>query len=302
VLTSIHTFDPEAGCDANTFQPCSDKALINLYVYVNNFRSIYPINGGVGLGSAAAVGRYKEDVYQGGNPWYLSTFAVAEQLYLALATWSTQGSLSITSLSLPFFKLFSSSAAVGTYASSTSTYTSLTSAIKAYADGFVSLNAKYTPSNGGLAEQFDKSSGAPLSAADLTWSYASALTAFNARKGLLSSSWGAKGLSVPGGCVRNAGASVSVTFNVQANTTLGENIFLTGSVFGLSNWEPSYAVAMSSANYPTWSATVELPVGTAVEYKYIRKESDGSVQWESDPNNGFTTPTSGSTTRDDSWR
>lgn len=25
ILASIHTFDPNAGCDANTFQPCSDK-------------------------------------------------------------------------------------------------------------------------------------------------------------------------------------------------------------------------------------------------------------------------------------
>jgi hypothetical protein len=67
LLTSIHTFDPNAGCDATTFQPCSDKALINLMVYVNMFRSIYPINSGVPLSSAAGVGRYKEDVYQGGN-------------------------------------------------------------------------------------------------------------------------------------------------------------------------------------------------------------------------------------------
>jgi len=301
VLTSIHTFDPNAGCDATTFQPCSDKALVNLMVYVNMFRSIYSVNSGVALSSAAAVGRYKEDVYQGGNPWYLSTFAVAEQLYLALATWSNQKSLSITTVSLPFFKLFSSSAAVGTYASSTSTYTTLTSALKTYADGFVALNAKYTPSNGGLAEQYGKSNGSPLSAADLTWSYASALTSFNARKGLLSNSWGAKGLTVPASCQRNAGATVTVTFNVEATTTPRENIFLTGSVFGLSNWEPSYSVAMSSTNYPTWSATVTLPAGTAIEYKYIRKESDGSVQWESDPNNSFTTSSSGSTTRNDSW-
>lgn len=95
---------------------------------------------------------------------------------------------------------------------------------------------------------------------------------------------------------------MSATFNVVANTTFGENIFLTGSVFGLSNWEPSYSVALSSANYPTWSVTVTLPAGTAVQYKYIRKETDGSVVWESDPNNGFTTPSSGSTTRNDSWR
>jgi len=271
-------------------------------VYVNMFRSIYSINSGKALNVAAGVGRYKEDVYMGGNPWYLATFAVAEQLYLALKTWSTQGSLTVTSLSLPFFQLFSSSVTTGTFSSSTSTYSTLTSAIKSYADGFVAINAQFTPSNGGLAEQYSKTDGSPTSAADLTWSYASALTAFNARNGLLSSSWGAKGLTVPASCQRNAGPTVSVTFNVQANTTFGENVFVTGSVFGLSNWEPSYAIAMSAANFPTWSATVVLPANTAIQYKYIRKETDGSIVWESDPNNGFTTPASESTTLNDSWR
>ena len=57
VLASIHTFDPNAGCDANTFQPCSDKALINLYTYVNSFKSIWPINSGVSGTEAIATGR-----------------------------------------------------------------------------------------------------------------------------------------------------------------------------------------------------------------------------------------------------
>ena len=66
VLTSIHTFDIEAGCDAATFQPCSDKALANLYAVVNSFRgSLYPINSGIAANAAVALGRYKEDVYYG---------------------------------------------------------------------------------------------------------------------------------------------------------------------------------------------------------------------------------------------
>lgn len=86
--------------------------------------------------------------------------------------------------------------------------------------------AKYTPSDGGLAEQFDKSTGAPLSAVDLTWSYASALTAFAARNGTIPASWGASGLTVPstcstGGSGGGGGSTVAVTFNVQATTVLG---------------------------------------------------------------------------------
>lgn len=100
-------------------------------------------------------------------------------------------------------------------------YLQLTTAIKTYADGFIAIAAKYTPANGGLSEQFDKGTGQPLSAVDLTWSYASALTAFGARAGTKTASWGAKGLTVPSQCASNAGPTVSVTFNVQATTQIG---------------------------------------------------------------------------------
>jgi hypothetical protein len=39
-----------------------------------------------------------------------------------------------------------------------------------YADGYMSIVEEYTPSGGALAEQFSKSDGTPLSAANLTWS------------------------------------------------------------------------------------------------------------------------------------
>ncbi len=67
ILTSIHTFDADAGCDAATFQPCSDRALANLLTYVNAFRSIYSINSGIPSNVGVATGRYPEDVYFGGN-------------------------------------------------------------------------------------------------------------------------------------------------------------------------------------------------------------------------------------------
>ena len=36
-------------------------------------------------------------------------------------------------------------------------------------------------------------------------------------------------------------------------------------------------IALSAASYPTWTVSVTLPASTAVEYKFIRKETDGSV-------------------------
>ena len=147
--------------------------------------------------------------------------AVAEQLYYALSVWKSQSSLTITPISLPFFQTFNSAVQPGTYASSTSTFASLTSAIGTFADGFLAIHAKYTPANGGLAEQFSRSNGSPLSAVDLTWSYAAALTGFAARNGTAVASWGAAGLTVPASCQGNTGPTVSVTFNVQATTVWG---------------------------------------------------------------------------------
>ncbi|MGH3375197.1 MAG: carbohydrate-binding module family 20 domain-containing protein [Actinoallomurus sp.] len=96
--------------------------------------------------------------------------------------------------------------------------------------------------------------------------------------------------------------SVQVTFNENATTSLGQNVFVVGSIPALGNWAPASAVALSSANYPTWSGAVALPTGTAFQYKYIKKNTDGSVTWESDPNRAYTTGTGATATINDTWR
>jgi glucoamylase len=241
VLASIYSFDVTAGCDAGTFQPCSDKALANLRVYVDAFRSIYTLNKDIPHNAAVATGRYPEDVYYGGNvisqelfifsaavthsssqqPWYLTTSAVAEQLYDALIIWKAESCLTVTDISLAFFQQFSPSVAVGTYHSSSTMYVALVNAIRDYADGFLAINAKYTPADGSMAEQYGREDGAPLSAKHLTWSYASALSAFAARSGTSPASWGAKGLKVPNVCESNAMPMVKAIFHVVAVTVWG---------------------------------------------------------------------------------
>ncbi|KAJ8593014.1 starch-binding domain-like protein, partial [Rhizopogon salebrosus TDB-379] len=80
-----------------------------------------------------------------------------------------------------------------------------------------------------------------------------------------------------------------------------ENIYLTGSVGALTDWSTTDAILMSSADYPIWSTAVTLLAETDIQYKYIIVDN-GDVTWESDPNNEFTTATSGITTRNDVWR
>ncbi|KAJ6476448.1 glycoside hydrolase [Mycena vitilis] len=96
--------------------------------------------------------------------------------------------------------------------------------------------------------------------------------------------------------------TVAVSFAETATTTFGENIFLVGSISQLGTWDPAASLALSSASYPTWTITVNLPPNTSFTYKFIRKETDGSVVWESDPNRSATKNASGSQTISTSWR
>ena len=270
---------------------------------------MYAINKGIPQGQAVAVGRYSEDVYYNGNPWYLTTSAAAEQLYSALYQWDKQASITVNSVSLGFFKDLVPSIATGTYAKGSATYTTITSAVKTYADGYLTIVQKYTPSNGGLAEQFDKNTGAPLSAVDLTWSYAAFLTATERRAGVVSPTWGEPSNNVsPTSCTGTPACNAKITFNVRATTTFGDNIFVTGQLTQLGNWDPNSAKALSASKYtssdPLWTADIDLPASTVFEYKYIRKTSAGAVVWESDPNRRYTTSAGcGSTaTVNDTWR
>ena len=91
-------------------------------------------------------------------------------------------------------------------------------------------------------------------------------------------------------------------FNVTATTTPGQNIFVAGDRSALGNWAPAAAVPLSATGYPVWKATVSLPAGTAFQYKYLRKNSDGSVTWESGGNRTATVPAGGQVTLNDTWR
>ncbi|KAF4577037.1 hypothetical protein EYR36_005024 [Pleurotus pulmonarius] len=302
ILASIHTFDPSAGCDATTFQPCSDKALATLYACVDAFRGLYRINRGTAYSEAVAVGRYPEDIYMGGHPWYLTTAAVAEQLYDALYVWKTQGYIEITRVSLSFFRMVSPRIRPGTYTSDRLEYHELLTEVRKFADGFIAVNAKYTPWDGSLAEQFHRDNGQPLSARDLTWSYAASITAFNARAEVLTpGGWGAKGLVVPPVCEPNPPQLVSVTFSVHAETQPGEAIFVTGSSEALSHWSTDNAVKLSADKYPVWSGSLDVPAESALEYKYIRKANHGAVSWEQGGNR-FLETSAKSIKVSDEWR
>ncbi|KAK3997170.1 family 15 putative glycoside hydrolase [Cladorrhinum sp. PSN332] len=324
ILASIHNFDADVGCDANTFQPCSDKALSNHKAVVDSFRSIYRINQGIPQGKAVAVGRYSEDVYYNGNPWFLTTFAAAEQLYDAVYVWNKQGTITVTSTSLGFFRDLVSGINTGTYSAGSSTFNQIISAVSTYADGFIEINSRYAHSNGAMPEQYERNSGAPLAAPDLTWSYASFLTATYRRAGIVPTGWSAASgntlpstcqlrqiagtysqaptpafpanqtpqvdaapaeTAIPTGCTNPE--QVFVTFNHRANTAWGQNIRVVGNVPELGNWNTARSIPLSASGYKSNDPlwSVTIPIAAGSSVQYKYIRVQGSqVTWESDPN------------------
>lgn len=141
LLGSIHNFDVNASCDGMTFQPCSSKSLANFKAVVDSFRPIYGVNQGVADDVGVAVGRYAEDVYYGGNPWFLCTLAAAEFLYDVAAQLEARQSVPIDGYSLPFFRDIFPSAEVGTVQASGSNglFERLIGNITDYAESFIAI-------------------------------------------------------------------------------------------------------------------------------------------------------------------
>ncbi len=92
-----------------------------------------------------------------------------------------------------------------------------------------------------------------------------------------------------------SGDQVQVNFKVDAGTSLGQNIYVVGSIPELGSWDPTKAPeAMMNPNYPEWFLPVSVPKATQFQFKFIKKDGNGTVTWEGGSNRVFTSP-SGST-------
>ncbi|KAF2705210.1 glycoside hydrolase family 15 protein [Pleomassaria siparia CBS 279.74] len=258
IISSIHTFDPEANCDDATLQPCSSRALANLKVTTEDFRS-YKLNEGISLGKAIALGRYNAgDEYYGGNP---CTSGWPRWLHAAIHQWKRIQYITVTDVSLSFFTDLVPSIRPGRYTKGTPTYDNLLSAVRTYADGFFAIVQKYTPQNGDLAEQFSKVDGSPLSARKLTWSYASFLSAKLRRDGILGQSWNSASSKLPATQCVGRPICTSLTFSLLADSIPeSEQVYVVGSVDQL--------------------VTVDLPTDMPFEFKFIRKWPNQETRWQ----------------------
>jgi alpha-amylase len=79
-------------------------------------------------------------------------------------------------------------------------------------------------------------------------------------------------------------STCAVTFTISnANTVMGQNLYVVGNQAALGNWTPASGFALtiqgSGANVP-WTGTISLPASTAMQYKYVKWNGSTAV-WES---------------------
>ncbi|WP_100335664.1 alpha-amylase [Hymenobacter chitinivorans] len=96
--------------------------------------------------------------------------------------------------------------------------------------------------------------------------------------------------------------TTAVSFNVTySGTVSGQDVYVLGNTAQLGTWNTANAIKLSGATYPVWKGTINLTSGTAVQYKYIRKDAAGNVLYEGGTNRSFT-PSGTSMTRTETWQ
>jgi glucoamylase len=151
------------------------KAQATLSALEDLFDAEYAINRHRPPDRGPAMGRYADDLYYGGNPWYVATLAAAE-FYFKLAVALLSGAeLAATKENARFRRgLIATDGAPGSVA--------FAAAAIERGDSFMCTVQVFTPASGDLSEQFDRASGAQTSAKHLAWSYAAFITAAASRR------------------------------------------------------------------------------------------------------------------------
>lgn len=160
-----------------------DHRILNtVTALVNKFKEIYPINNQhVGVG----IGRYAEDVYFGGQPWFLLTAGLSEFYYELAAKLKSSQKLNVTAKNVSFFNdTLGLNLSLGLN-KNRATVNKVISTLKQLGDDNLERIRIHSGGTLQLDEQFDRNTGYMTGAPKLTWSYASYLTAVNARRKLL---------------------------------------------------------------------------------------------------------------------
>lgn len=101
------------------------------------------------------------------------------------------------------------------------------------------------------------------------------------------------------------GNQVLVRFVVKnATTSFGQNLYLSGNVDELGNWDANKAIGPLNNKvvyqYPNWYVDVSVPAGYNLQYKFLKKNG-ANVEWNPKANEQLLTPASSTTTKETDW-
>ena len=199
VLAAIHTDAPEDPF----FGPTDDRILATAQKLAQTFRTKFKINqvraNGDGRALQPGIGRYPEDRYDGfqntgdsnqGNPWFLTTSALAELCYRAAAQWAQDGQLLVTGRNADFLRAAIASQGISSVINpgdkikqDDARFAGIITSLIELGDGYLRRVRQHMDQDtGSESEEFNHDTGFMQGARDLTWSYAALLTAFQARQ------------------------------------------------------------------------------------------------------------------------
>jgi glucoamylase len=172
----------------------NDRVMSTVFHLRNAFATLYRVNV-LYPSRVPLLGRYPSDVYDGnqfvyGNPWILTTNALAQYYYALANVYVRLGKVAITKDNQLFFKQINPNWAekeeVILSASNPDKFNAIVDGLVQEGDRTLATVRQYATCYADsscmhFAEQVDRNSGQQTSAADLTWSYVSLLAALQAR-------------------------------------------------------------------------------------------------------------------------
>jgi glucoamylase len=193
VLAALHA-SPRNGNSDSFFGVTDDRVLATAGRIAMAFRQSYSVNSRDrnwdGQAMGPGIGRYPEDRYSGtsssqGNPWFLATNAFAELYYRCAHVWEAQGHLKVTAVRARLFTKLGIFNSMSTQAllpgevldNSDPRFQLAIDGLRETADSYLRRSQFHTDNHGAMSEQFNRDSGYMQSAAELTWSHASIITA-----------------------------------------------------------------------------------------------------------------------------
>lgn len=78
--------------------------------------------------------------------------------------------------------------------------------------------------------------------------------------------------------------SVNVTFTLRKEVCFGQQVLLVGSAEGMGGWQLEGGLPLTWSEGHCWSATVPLPLGADVEFKFVITDPRHAPLWESGVN------------------